>query len=145
MKKLIKPLLFVSVISSLVGAAQAQVADYEWLRGAQLNPVLAPTLATKDASFYVMNPEIGMKQTFVITRAASCVDSRWKPGVQFCTVGLRDVSFVSNVQVVGANNQSITNVSFAPYIQMHYSQHTSGNVAMNVSEVAVSSLQQIYS
>lgn len=145
MKKLIKPLLFVSVISSLVGIAQAQVADYGWLRGAQLNPILAPTLATKDASFYVMNPEIGMKQIFVVTQPASCVDSRWRPGIQFCTVGLRDVSFASNVQVVGPNNQSLTNVSFAPYIQMHYSQHSSGNLAMTVSEVAVSSLQQIYS
>ena len=148
MKKSIKPLLFISIVSGLLGVMQAQAqmqpsVDYEWLRGAQLNPLLAPTMASAGSSFYVMNPEIGMKQTFVVTQPAVCVASRWRPGVQFCNVGLRDTSFQSNIPVMNVATRATSNLSFSPYIQLSYTQNLSGNEAMNVTDVVVSSLQQI--
>lgn len=143
MKKALKSLLFVSVVSSLLVVAQAQAAKYDWLRGAQLNPLLGPALTSAGTSFYVNNPEIGIRQTFVVTAPAVCSDSRMKVNTEYCVVGLRDISFGSMLPVKSVDQKMmIGSVAVSPFIRLHYTQHLSGNMAMNVNDVDVSSLQQ---
>ena len=143
MKKALKSLLFISAVSSLLVVSQAQASKYDWLRGAQLNPLLAPALTVKGTSFYVNNPEINMRQTFVVTDPTVCSDSRMEANVEYCVVGLRDISFGSTLPVKSMDQTAmIGSVAVSPFIRLHYTQHLSGNVAMNVSDFDVSSLQQ---
>jgi hypothetical protein len=143
MKKSLKSLLFVSFAASLFMITPSQAYQYQWLRGAQLNPLLAPALASQGTVFYVDNPEINARQTFVVTQPAVCSDSRMKVNMQYCVVGVRDISFGGNLSVKNVDQSAVIgSVTVSPLIRLHYTQHLSGNIAMNVNDFDIAGLQQ---
>ena len=145
MKNLMKPLLIASaaIIGMAAGVAQAQVANYDWLRTVQLNPNVMPSiLSTQNRSFYVMN-NVGVKQVFVVANPTVCVDSRITPSLQNCVVSLSDLSLHDNAPVYDNEHRYIGKAVMTPDVSLHYTQ-TLGNTAMNVTEVKTLSIQQGY-